>query len=129
MQRQPKARSTKSKSRLEAYEQLRQKVNAASNRAASGKGALTLEAQTRRLGGTIVSFEGASVDALSGAAVVRDFTYDFKRGDRVGMCAPSSPRRLECAARTVAKRPGASTGLASAVADGPQLTGVAVRSS
>ena len=89
VQRQPKARSTKSKSRLDAYELLSKKVKGATSRAAAAKGALTLEAGTQRLGSTIVKFEDASVDAPSGVAVLRQFSYDFKRGERVGIVGPN----------------------------------------
>ena len=89
VQRQPKARSTKSKSRLDAYETLSKKVKKFTSREAATKGALTLDADAQRLGSAIVRFVGASVDALSGAAVLRDFSYDFGRGDRVGVVGPN----------------------------------------
>ena len=60
VRRQPKARSTKSKS-LEAFEQLSQKLQKAGNKLDAAKGSLKIDAGTQRLGSTVVRF----VDATS----------------------------------------------------------------
>ena len=69
VRRQPKARSTKSKSRLEAYENLSKKLNKADNRLQAAKGSLSINAGTQRLGTAVVRFIGTGVDAPSGAPV------------------------------------------------------------
>ena len=69
VRRQPKARSTKSKSRLEAYETLSKKLNKADNRLQAAKGSLSINAGTQRLGTAVVRFIGTGVDAPSGAPV------------------------------------------------------------
>ena len=89
VRKQPKARESKSKSRLEAYEALKKKVGKAENRAAATAKSLQIEAGAQRLGNTIVSFEDATLNAPSGVAVLKDFTYDFRRRDRVGIVGPN----------------------------------------
>ena len=88
VRKQPKARESKSKSRLEAYEALKKKVGKAENRAAATAKSLQIEA-ARSGGNTIVSFEDATLNAPSGVAVLKDFTYDFRRRDRVGIVGPN----------------------------------------
>ena len=89
VRRQPKARSTKSKSRLDAFESLGKKLQKAGNKLEAAKGKLTIEAGTQRLGTAVVRFVGASVDAPNGKPVLRDFTYDFNSRDRVGVVGPN----------------------------------------
>ena len=89
VRRQPKARSTKSKSRLDAFESLSKKLQKAGNKLEAAKGKLTIEAGTQRLGTAVVRFVGASVDAPNGKPVLRDFTYDFNSRDRVGVVGPN----------------------------------------
>ena len=89
VRRQPKARSTKSKSRLEAFEQLSQKLQKAGNKLDAAKGSLKIDAGTQRLGSAVVRFVDATVDAPNGKRVMSGFTYDFNAKDRVGVVGPN----------------------------------------
>ena len=79
VRRMPKARTTKSKSRLDAFDTLSEK--------ASGKGPeeqLKLEVKMNRIGGKIL--EMVKVRKAFGSLVITDgFTYTFKKGERVGI--------------------------------------------
>ncbi|KAL1523695.1 hypothetical protein AB1Y20_018626 [Prymnesium parvum] len=84
VRKQPKARESKSKARLEAFEGLARRV--ASARPASGE--VELQAGMQRLGSAILTLDGVSVD-VGGKKVLRDFSYEFLRRDRVGIVGPN----------------------------------------
>lgn len=79
VRRMPKARTTKSKSRLDAFDVVSEK--------AKGKGpqeALELEVKMSRMGGKIL--EMVKVRKAFGNLVITDgFTYTFNKGERVGV--------------------------------------------
>jgi ABC transport system ATP-binding/permease protein len=81
MRRQPQARETKSKARIEAFYKLQQSTKpqprdgVAQLVEASGRG-------TRRLGGKIVSMRSVSL-RFGDRIMLDDFSYDFCKGDRI----------------------------------------------
>lgn len=83
------ARSTKSRSRLDAYEKLATKVNTADTREAAAKAALSIDASMQRLGSSLITLEQACLSTPNGEAVLSDFSYAFTRRDRLGIVGPN----------------------------------------
>ena len=86
MRRQPKARATKEKARIERFYNL-------SDRAAD-KGSKTkmvdlVESRQLRMGDIIVEFDQASL-AFGEKKILDDFTYSFVKGDKIGLVGPNS---------------------------------------
>lgn len=79
MRRQPKARSTKQKARIDSFYKTEDKV---SQRQSSDKINLTMNME--RLGSKILEFEHV-VKSYGDKAIVKDFSYTFKRGERIGI--------------------------------------------
>ncbi|MGV3505566.1 MAG: ABC-F family ATP-binding cassette domain-containing protein [Adhaeribacter sp.] len=79
MRRQPKARGTKSKSRIDAFYETKDKVN--SKVAAQN---LELSVKTTRQGGKIIEVDHIR-KAFGDKVVVDDFSYVFKKKDRIGI--------------------------------------------
>lgn len=79
MRRQPKARGTKSKSRIDAFHELKEKTQQTAS-----QGSVKLSVKVARLGGKIVEIEKVS-KSYRGKTIIRDFSYVFKRGDRIGL--------------------------------------------
>jgi ABC transport system ATP-binding/permease protein len=79
VRRQPKARGTKSKSRLDAYDQLKQKV--------SGKkkeDKLILDVKHTRVGGKILELKHL-YKSFDDKKIIHNFTYTFRTGERIGV--------------------------------------------
>jgi ABC transport system ATP-binding/permease protein len=83
MRRQPQARGTKSRSRIDAFYDLKDK---AAGRA-TGPG-LELSVKSTRQGGKILEIDHLS-KKFGDQWVVRDFTYVFKKKDRLGIVGPN----------------------------------------
>ncbi|MEM9675414.1 MAG: ABC-F family ATP-binding cassette domain-containing protein, partial [Bacteroidota bacterium] len=83
MRRQPKARGTKAKYRVEAFydlqDQASQKVDQATTE---------LSMQGRRQGKKILEIEHLS-KSYDGKSIIEDFSYVFRRKDRVGIIGPN----------------------------------------
>lgn len=79
IRRQPKARGTKAKYRVDAFEDLKEK---ASQKRVTQK--LELNVKTSRLGGKIIEVEKIS-KAFGDKQIVQDFSYVFKKKDRIGI--------------------------------------------
>ncbi len=79
LRRMPKARTTKSKSRIDAFDGIREKA-----RLDSGPGELRLQVKSPRLGGKILELEGIR-KAYDSTKIINDFSYKFLKGDRVGV--------------------------------------------
>lgn len=79
MRRQPKARTTKSKSRIDAFYDLEEKTKL---RPSSGK--LELQMSTSRQGKSILELNHLH-KAFGDRVVLFDFSYTFKKGDRIGV--------------------------------------------
>jgi ATP-binding cassette subfamily F protein uup len=83
MRRQPKARTTKSKSRIDAFEVLKDK-----SRPIEDSGQVELGMKMSRLGNKIL--EMAHVSKHYGEKVIlEDFSYTFRRGERTGITGPN----------------------------------------
>ncbi|WP_420593095.1 ABC-F family ATP-binding cassette domain-containing protein [Robiginitalea biformata] len=83
MRRQPKARTTKSKSRIEDFEEL--KKEALSRRK---EREMELEINMERLGTKVVELHNIS-KSYDGRELFSGFTYHFKRGERIGLIGPN----------------------------------------
>ncbi len=79
MRRQPQARGTKSKARIEAFYELEKK----SKLVASNK-ALELDVKSTRLGNKIIELENVS-KSFENKCIIKGFDYIFKKGDRIGL--------------------------------------------
>jgi len=79
MRRQPKARGTKAKYRIEAFHELEKKASQDLR-----KDRLELDIKERRQGGKILEIEHIS-KSYGKLPVVKDFSYVFKKNDRIGV--------------------------------------------
>jgi ATP-binding cassette subfamily F protein uup len=79
MRRQPKARRTKSKSRIDDFYQIKE---AASNRRKDHQ--VELEINMQRLGTKVVELHGIS-KSFGDKHLIKDFSYNFLRGERLGI--------------------------------------------
>lgn len=79
MRRQPKARTTKSKSRIDAFYQT-EKIAKTDTR----KQDLVLDFEMKRLGKKILELEGIS-KSYGEKVLIKDFSYQFQRGEKVGI--------------------------------------------
>ncbi|MCH4821602.1 ATP-binding cassette domain-containing protein [Gramella lutea] len=79
MRRQPKARTTKSKSRIEDFHEIKHR---ASQRRQEHK--VQLELNMERLGSKIVELHNISKE-LGGKQLMKNFSYTFKKGERLGI--------------------------------------------
>ncbi|QXV66139.1 ABC-F family ATP-binding cassette domain-containing protein [Mucilaginibacter sp. 21P] len=79
MRRQPKARGTKSKSRIDAFYDLEAKT-----KNGGPKQNVELSVKTARQGNKIMELHNVT-KGFSGNTFVNDFTYTFKKGDRIGL--------------------------------------------
>lgn len=79
MRRQPQARGTKSKSRIEAYYDLEEKTQNKNTRES-----VQLSVKISRQGGKILEVNNMS-KSFKDNCIINDFTYTFKKGDRIGL--------------------------------------------
>ncbi len=79
MRRQPKARTTKSKSRIDDFYQIKEKAHQRRN-----DHKVQLEISMERLGSKIIELHGVS-KAFGDKVVLNKFDYVFKRGERIGI--------------------------------------------
>ena len=79
MRRQPKARGTKSKSRIEAFYELQDFANKNLN-----QNELEIAVQASRLGNKVIEANHISM-AYGAHELVKDFTYIFKKHDKIGV--------------------------------------------
>ena len=79
MRRQPKARGTKAKYRVEAFGTLEEKA-----KQSVGQSTMELGVQGRRQGKKVLEIEGLS-KSYDGQPIIEDFSYTFRRQDRVGI--------------------------------------------
>ena len=83
IRRQPKARGTKAKYRVDAFEELKEKAA----KKVTGP-ALELSVKTTRQGGKIIEVDHLS-KSFGDKKIVDDFTYVFKKKDRLGIVGPN----------------------------------------
>ncbi|MDB5145644.1 MAG: family ATP-binding cassette protein, partial [Mucilaginibacter sp.] len=79
MRRQPQARGTKSKARIDAYYDLEEKT-----KNGGPKGKVELSVKTARQGNKIMEIHHL-YKAFNHQTLVEDFSYVFKKGDRIGL--------------------------------------------
>src|SRR5690606_35045578 len=79
MRRQPQARGTKSKARIEAFYDLEEK-----SKSGTIKGNVQLSVKMSRQGSKILELENIS-KSFQGKTVIDKFSYTFKKGDRIGL--------------------------------------------
>ncbi len=79
IRKQPRARGTKAKYRVEAFEGIKE---TASKKLEQGK--VELHAEGRRLGGKILELEHVS-HSYGDLSILNDFNYVFKKNDRIGI--------------------------------------------
>lgn len=79
MRRQPQARGTKSKARIDAYYDLEEKT-----KNGGPKGKVELSVKTARQGNKIMELHHL-YKGFNGQQLVEDFNYVFKKGDRIGL--------------------------------------------
>ncbi len=102
LRRGPKARATKAKARVDRANELIQQSRAAASEIA-GKKSLDIAFESSRLGGKILSLQGVG-KSYGGRAIISDFSYQFKRGDRIGVIGPNGAGKttlLEIIARRI----------------------------
>jgi ABC transport system ATP-binding/permease protein len=103
LRRGPKARTTKAKARIDRANELIQQSRQAAGEIA-GKRSLGIEFESSRLGGKILGLREIS-KSYGGRAIINDFSYQFKRGDRIGVIGPNGAGKttlLEIIARRIA---------------------------
>ena len=79
IRRQPKARGTKAKYRVDAFEELKEK---ASQKKPDMQ--LELNVRTSRLGSKIIELDNVS-KGFDNRELIKNFEYTFRRGDRIGI--------------------------------------------
>lgn len=79
MRRQPQARGTKSKSRIEAYYDLEEK-----SKAIKGNDSVQLSVKVSRQGSKILELEHVT-KRYGVKEIIHNFSYTFKKGDRIGL--------------------------------------------
>lgn len=79
MRRMPKARGTKSKSRIEAFHELKEKATQDLS-----KKELDISVQSVRLGNKIIEADNISMN-YGDKVLITDFSYIFKKKDRIGI--------------------------------------------
>lgn len=79
MQRQPKARGTKSKSRIDNFYDVKSKVKTKDSNTK-----LELNVEIQRQGNKILELSNIQ-KFYNGKPVIKDFSYIFKKGDRIGL--------------------------------------------
>lgn len=83
MRKQPKARTTKSKSRIDAFYELETKASQKKSDAA-----LQLGMKMSRLGGKVLEMKKVYKN-YGERKILKGFDYTFKRGDRIGIIGPN----------------------------------------
>lgn len=85
IRRQPKARGTKSKSRIEEFDRLQQTLREKRARLKNDRAVRAISSSSARLGGQVIEFENVTL-RRGDTLVLRDFSYTFERGERIGIC-------------------------------------------
>lgn len=83
LRRMPKARTTKSKSRIQAFDGIKEKATGQKKEAG-----LNLQVKVARLGGKILEVESIS-KSYGNTTIVKNFSYLFKKGERIGIIGPN----------------------------------------
>ncbi len=79
MRRQPKARTTKSKSRIDAFYETEKKANSG-----KVKQEIKLDVSVSRIGGQVLELQKVS-KSFGDLTILKDFDYSFNKGERIGI--------------------------------------------
>jgi ATP-binding cassette subfamily F protein uup len=79
LRRSPKARTGKSKARIDAFDGIRERA-----RVASGAGELKLQVRAPRLGGKILELEKIC-KTYGPLKIIKEYSYKFSKGERLGI--------------------------------------------
>jgi ATP-binding cassette subfamily F protein uup len=79
LRRMPKARTGKSKSRIDAFDRIKEKATLVEE-----GGDLALRVKSPRMGGKILELENLE-KSYGPLSIIRDFSYKFSRGERLGI--------------------------------------------
>lgn len=79
MRRQPKARTTKSKSRIDAFYETEKKA-----KSGKIKQEVKLEVDMSRIGGQVLELKNVS-KSFDDLVILKDFEYSFNKGERIGI--------------------------------------------
>jgi ATP-binding cassette subfamily F protein uup len=83
MRRQPKARTTKSKSRIDAFQDIKNRLNRGGN-----DQNIQLQINAQRTGSKIVELHNVSFE-YPNKTILKSFSYTFKNGDKIGLVGPN----------------------------------------
>jgi ATP-binding cassette subfamily F protein uup len=83
IRRQPKARGTKAKYRVDAFEETKEKAFQKRE-----EREIELSVTSQRLGNKIIEIEKLN-KSYDGKQLIRDFSYTFKKGDKIGIVGPN----------------------------------------
>ncbi len=83
IRRQPKARSTKAKYRVDAFEETKEKASQKRE-----ERDIQLTVTTQRLGNKIIEIEKIN-KSFGDKTIVKDFSYTFRKKDRIGIVGPN----------------------------------------
>lgn len=83
IRRQPKARGTKAKYRIDAFEETKEKAFAKKE-----ERQVELSISAQRLGNLIMEIDGVS-KSYGAKKILDDFSYTFKKGDKIGIVGPN----------------------------------------
>ena len=93
MRRQPQARESKSKARQDAFYVLEK---ATKPRAVDPSLSLDVKDGQRRLGNNILKVRNASLKFGDDKVILDDFSYNFNRGDKIGIVGPNGVGSKHC---------------------------------
>lgn len=79
MRRQPKARTTKSKSRIDAYYETEKKANSG-----KVKQEIKLDVSVSRIGGQVLELKNIN-KSYGDLVILKDFDYSFNKGEKIGI--------------------------------------------
>ncbi|WP_113924003.1 ABC-F family ATP-binding cassette domain-containing protein [Cognataquiflexum aquatile] len=83
IRRQPKARSTKAKYRVDAFEETKEKAFMKKE-----EREIELKVTSQRLGNKIIEIEKLN-KSFEDKKILQDFSYTFKKGDKIGIVGPN----------------------------------------
>ena len=87
MRRQPKARSTKEKARIERFDSLSQR---ASEKGTKGKMLdISTDVKSTRMGDVVVEFDNAMLKFSNEKVILDGFTYAFSKKEKIGIVGPN----------------------------------------
>ncbi|MCC5921323.1 MAG: ABC-F family ATP-binding cassette domain-containing protein [Cyclobacteriaceae bacterium] len=84
LRRQPKARGTKAKYRVDAVEEIQKKATSGQK-----EQDIELQVQGRRQGKKVIELENISFSYPDGKEMIQNFSYIFKRGEKLGIIGPN----------------------------------------